>query len=326
MAQTTWHSGAPEKDWDSQQVELRAHFLQMRAWAAFQEALGRQIFYASGNGWSWLAVLEHTRLGSRLYCPYGPTAAGKKQLQTALTVLEDCAQSQHASYVRVEPVGWAPKTGSYRELGLHRARRNIQPELTWVKNLEPTENELIAGMTATNRNLHRTASKKGLTFRASTDPSEVKIFLDMMHEVAAKNSIHIHPDAYYQQMAETLMPLGAMKLYVAEHESKPVATSLVFDSPTTRYYAHAASLFEARKLHPGTPLVSHMILDAKRQGQQWFDFYGIAPADQPNHRWAGFTRFKQSFGGEPHSFNGTWELPVQKLPYALYRALGKMVK
>lgn len=325
MAATTWHSGLPEEDWDKKQTELQAHFLQTRAWATFQDALGRRIFYASGSGWSWLAVLEHTKLGSRLYCPYGPSARSKKQLQSALAALVDCAQSQHATYVRIEPTG-LKSTADYRELGLHRARRNIQPELTWVKRLDLPEDELIAEMTATNRNLHRTAAKKGLSFQTSSNPADIKIFLAMMHEVAAKNSIQIHPDSYYQTMAETLMPLGALKLYIAKHDGKPVATSLVFDSPTTRYYAHAASRFEARKLHPGTPLVSHMILAAKQQGQQWFDFYGIAPPDQPNHRWAGFTRFKQSFGGEMRHFSGTWELPVQKLPYSLYRMLGKFVK
>ncbi len=325
MSSAIWHTGLPDKKWDKKQIQLGAHFLQMTPWAVFQVAQGKQVFYAANEEWSWLAVFERSRFGTRLYCPYGPTATSVTHLYDAIVALVACAKQQQVNYIRVEPQGNLTLRDLHT-IGLRRAHRDIQPRLTWVKELSSDEDSLLADMTATNRNLHRTAAKKGISFRVSHDPKELPIFLGMMHEVAQHNRIHPHPDAYYQEMAETLMPLGALKLYIAEQKGQPVASSLIFDSPSTRYYAHAASLFEARKLHPGTPLVSHMIIDAKRNGQKWFDFYGIAPLDQPNHKWAGFTRFKQSFGGEVRDMHGTWELPVKKLSYSLYRTLGKFIR
>ena len=39
-----------------------------------------------------------------------------------------------------------------------------------------------------------------------------------------------------------------------------------------------------------------------------------------NHPWAGFTKFKRSFGGHDVTFAGAWDLPLQHSRYWLYRA------
>lgn len=314
---------SPSPQWQQAQNRFDAHFLQRSEWGEFQRALGKKIFYSSGDGWSWLAILEKGRLGDRLYCPYGPTVTSPKALDDALTALIACTKEHKLSYIRIEP------QGPLAEVDLHArklrpAHRDIQPRYTFVKDLAKSEDELLTEMSATNRNLYRTAANKGLTFHTSTDPNDISIFLHMIHEVANRNDITIHPDHYYQTMAQTLMPLGACKLYIAEHEGQPVASSLIFDSPTTRCYAHAGSHFHARKLHPSSPLLAQIIFDAKASGQTRFDFFGIAPPDQPNHRWAGFTQFKQSFGGTMIDRHGTWELGLKKI-YVFYRGIQKFL-
>src|SRR4051812_28493914 len=96
----TWHETTPPADWVDQQNVLQAHILQRHEWGRFQNALGRKTFYASGDMWSWLAVLERGRFGSRLYCPYGPTVQTAKALVAALEVLKACAKIAGAAYVR----------------------------------------------------------------------------------------------------------------------------------------------------------------------------------------------------------------------------------
>ena len=52
----------------------------------------------------------------------------------------------------------------------------------------------------------------------------------------------------------------------------------------------------------------------------YFDLYGIAPdGSSPYHPWAGFTKFKRSFGGEDVTFGGSWDIPLQPVEYWLYR-------
>lgn len=319
---TTWLTDIPNEQWDNTLFARGGHFTQSSHWAAVQKALGLETFFAQGDGWQCLALLEKGKLGSRLYCPYGPTVTSALALDVCISALKQLAKQTGASYLRIEPIGQVASR-QLQTRGLRRAPKDYQPRYTWVKDVTRPQTELLTEMTSTNRNLFNTATKKGLTFKASRDPADMSVFLTMMHQVAKRAKIHTHSDHKFQTIARTLFPRKAATLYIANQHNTPVACALVYDSPTTRYYAHAASDYEARKLHPGSPLLSTMIFDAKANGQTSFDFFGIAPPDQRNHQWSGFTHFKQSFGGELKEYLGTWELPTKHLRYAAYRLAHK---
>lgn len=314
-----WHKGTPNAAWDKTLFASGGHFLQSSHWASFQVALEHAVFYAEGKDWQCLAILEQSRTGRRIYCPYGPTAQSSKGLGEAFTSLHQLARQHKALFVRVEPMLPVVRVG-LASFGLKPALKDIQPAQTWVQHLNKSVDELLDDFTPTNRNLYRTAANKGLSFRASTEPADIKIFLKMIHDVAANTGMKPHDDHYYRTMAATLLPRGAAKLYIAELNGKPIGAAIAFDSPTTRYYAHAGNLLSARKLHAGSPLLSTMIFDAKKQKQTTFDFVGVAPIGQENHPWSGFSKFKRSFGGEYLAYRGTWELPAHPL-YRLYRGV-----
>ncbi len=159
------------------------------------------------------------------------------------------------------------------------------------------------------RNRWRNAYKKDVSVTRSDDPADVEVLLKMLADVSSHTGITNHSDDYYRRQAQVLMEREAAALYVTRHGDEPIAASIVFDSPTTRYYTHSGSLLEARKLHSGTVMLATMMLDAQERGQQVFDFVGAAPKDEPDHPWAGFTEFKQSFGGRYRQYLGTWEMP-----------------
>jgi lipid II:glycine glycyltransferase (peptidoglycan interpeptide bridge formation enzyme) len=314
-----WHKGIPDPDWDDALFAAGGHFLQSSHWAAFNETQGHHVFYASGRGWRCLAILEPSRTGRRIYCPYGPIAQSDSAFTEVLKALYLLAKEHRALFVRIEPI-LTHDQFNLREFGLKPAIKNIQPGQNWLQDLTKPTEQLLADFTPTNRNLYNTAKNKDLTFRASNDPKEVKIFLKMIHDVAKNTGMRPHGDDYYTTMAKVLVPRGAAKIYVADHNKTPVAAAIVFDTPLTRHYAHAGSLLSARKLHAGSPLVATMLFDAKKNGQKKFDFDGVAPLGQDDHPWSGFTKFKKSFGGEYHAYLGTWELPAHPL-YRLYRGV-----
>ena len=82
---------------------MNQHFLQSTAWQAFQESLGRTTFRDSGPGWEYLAILERSTGNSRLYCPYGPTAADEHSLAAALDSLAQLGKKHRVTFLRVEP-------------------------------------------------------------------------------------------------------------------------------------------------------------------------------------------------------------------------------
>ena len=148
-------------------------------------------------------------------------------------------------------------------------------------------------MKPVNRNLYRNIHKKGVTFRSSQDPEDIGILLDFLHMTARRNGFKPQSDDYLTQVAASLMPAGAATLFIAELHGEPIAAALAYDSADTRTYAHAALDDTHRKLSAGIPLLVTLMADAKERGLKHVDLWGVAPADQPDHKWAGFTRLQE---------------------------------
>ncbi|WP_160667110.1 lipid II:glycine glycyltransferase FemX [Pseudarthrobacter sp. ATCC 49987] len=303
------------------------HFLQSPAWADFQRSLGRTVHRRSGPGWSFLAIEESKPAGKLLYAPYGPVAASLVAFDAALAALTDLARSCGAVFVRIEPVdaGFtaADADAVLRTRGLRRAPAKQQPDLSWIVDLDREFKDVLADMKPANRNLYRNIHKKGVTFRSSQDPEEISILLGFLHLTAARNGFKPQSDDYLTQVARSLMPAGAATLFIAELEGAPIAAALAYDSADTRTYAHAALDDAHRKLSAGIPLLVTLMADARDRGLKHVDLWGVAPADQPDHKWAGFTAFKKSFGGREVAYPGTWDLPVRTLRYGAYQLARK---
>ncbi|PTT58746.1 lipid II:glycine glycyltransferase FemX [Arthrobacter sp. HMWF013] len=299
------------------------YFLQTQAWADTLSSLGRTIHQQSGPGWSFLAVEEKNAAGKVLYAPYGPVASSAAAFDAALAALVETARSIGAVFVRIEPVsaGLEPASAAaeLRRRGLRPAPVNQQPELTWIVDLDRDFKEVLAEMKPVNRNLYRNIHKKGVTFRTSQDPEEIGILLNFLHMTARRNGFKPQSDEYLTQVATSLMPAGAATLFVAELHGEPIAAALAYDSADTRTYAHAALDDTHRKLSAGIPLLVTLMADAKDRGLKHIDLWGVAPENAPDHKWAGFTAFKKSFGGYEVAYPGTWDLPVKKLRYSAYQ-------
>jgi lipid II:glycine glycyltransferase (peptidoglycan interpeptide bridge formation enzyme) len=304
------------------------YFLQTKAWENFQKSLGRRVHRQAGPGWSFLAIEEKNPAGKVLYAPYGPVAESVAAFDAALAALRELAKSCGAAFVRIEPVTAGLDAGSaadqLRSRGLQPAPVNQQPELSWIVDLDRDFKEVLAEMKPVNRNLYRNIHKKGVTFRATQDPEDIRVLLNFLHMTARRNGFKPQSDEYLTQVAESLMPAGAATLFIADLHGGPVAAALAYDSADTRTYAHAAMDDTHRKLSAGIPLLVTLMADAQEKGLKHVDLWGVAPADQPDHKWAGFTAFKKSFGGREIAYPGTWDLPINRPRYAAYQVARKL--
>ena len=55
--------------------------------------------------------------------------------------------------------------------------------------------------------------------------------------------------------------------------------------------------------------------DLKKAGYQRFNLWGIAPAGQPNHRYAGVTTFKTGFGGDIVEYVPAHDMIISRIKY-----------
>jgi hypothetical protein len=313
-----------DTEWDSALQRMGGHFLQSTLWQRVQVALGHEVIWARDEQWMWAGAIRAGHFPRYVYVPHGPTAMSVDAMGGAFAGAVDAARARSLDFVRAEPAG----TAALPALEASRATpsRPIQPRWTWVLDLAPDEAALRRGLSAGHRGAINAAPRRGLTFRVSSDPADIEIFLRLQERGAAAGRFHGQEQSYHRAVARTLLPEHAAALYFAEADGDAVAAALCFDFSGTRYYAHAVSDPDAgRRLQAAAPLVWQMILDARANGARRFDFWGISPPREAApggapHPWDGFTQFKRSFGGDAVERAGTWDFGVRSWRHSLYRA------
>jgi lipid II:glycine glycyltransferase (peptidoglycan interpeptide bridge formation enzyme) len=282
--------------------------------------MGSTVFHAEGDGWMWLGLLRRVGPFRRLYLPYGPQVRDDTALREAVAVACACARAERYAFVEFEPLSVA--TLDPAVCGARRVRSR-QAEYTRIVRLDVDETALRAGLTKGHRSAIHAAERRGVVIECAASSDHVNEFLALLHETYDRAHMPIHGDAYYRAIVTELAPTGEACLYLGRHEGRALAAAIVLDLGRTRYYAYAGSSSdpEARRLGPSTPLVWRTMLDARADGKVWFDFWGIAPPDEPGHAWSGFSAFKRSFGGEVLRRNGTWDLPIRPLAYRAWALL-----
>ena len=322
------HAGVADAEWDFALQRMGGHFLQSTLWQRVQSALGHEVVWDRDERWMWAGAIRAGHFPRYVYVPHGPTAVSTEAMELALTQAVSAARTRSLDFVRAEPAGDAAMP-ALAASGAHSSR-SIQPRWTWILDLTPDEAALRRGLSAGHRGAINAAPRRGLTFRASTDPDDVEVFLKLQERTAAVGRFRGQSQSYHRAVARTLMPEHAAALYIAEAEGVPVAAALCFDFAGIRYYAHAVSDPESgRRLQAAAPLAWRMILDAREMGATRFDFWGITPVVEAvsgatPHPWDGFSQFKRSFGGQAVERAGTWDLGVRSLRYNLYRTASRV--
>lgn len=302
---------------------IKPHILQSKEWQKFEEALGRPTIDKKEKTWQYMAYLENGRFSLRLYCPYGPTVADKQALKEAVLDLLTEAKKLGADFIRIEPIGDITK-GDLKNLGLKRrtSHYGVQPVRTVINDVSGSPETISAAVSQKVRRYARKAEKAGLTYSVSHNPDDIEYFLPMIHDVAKRTGMKPMSDDYFREIASTLFPTGAAGLLFAEYKGEKIASIIYYKNDDTMYYAHAANLSEYRDLSPANGLGLFALLFAHEQGCKNFDWYGIASEHSDTGKsLAGITQFKLSFGGQVKDYLGTWELPINKPKYLLYRIL-----
>jgi lipid II:glycine glycyltransferase (peptidoglycan interpeptide bridge formation enzyme) len=313
-------AGVADDEWDAALQAIDGHFLQSTAWQRVQRALGYPVLTERGDGWMWAASVRTGVFPRYMYTPYGPAAT--EHLDDALRSAAAAGRTHRVDFVRVEP---ASARARFALDHMHaRPTDDIQPRWTWLLDLDVAEGQLRAGLSAGHRGSINAAPRKGIEIRVTRQPGDMDVFIALQRRAASQGAFSGRPAEYHRTAARVLMPTGAACLYVAEVNGRPIAAAVAFDFGRTRYYAHAVSDREGRRLSAAAPLVWSMIVDARSAGKQSFDFWGVRPDAPPGHPWSGFTQFKMAFGGRLAERGGTWDVPLRALRYSLYARLRRI--
>lgn len=296
---------------------MKPHFLQSEVWKNFQEKLGTTLITGKGTGWSYLAMVEKDRFGTYVYAPYGPYAKDKKQLLEALKDMKQKAAKQGAYVLIVEP--FLPITREIAKQVFKYPTTYRQPSATIRIDLSQSEDQIIASMNQARRNEHRNHQKKGLKITKSTKPADMGILIRFLKNNSSTKNFYVRDEKFFKTMAATLVKNGDAHLYIGKHGDIPVIAALAYEDADTGYYTFVGRDYSFDQLNANGPIVSRMIIDAKKRGKKTFDLFGITLSGKSNDPLSGFTRFKKTFGGEIVELAGTWEIPVKPLTFFLHR-------
>ena len=307
---------------------MNEHLLQSKTWQKYEELEGHKTYYEKGNDYHFLAVEHETPFGNYLFCPYGPECADKKALIKALRALKTLGESKNITFIRIEP-RIALTTPEMAKIGQKigsniKKSHDLDPAHTWHLDLTQPEEKILENIESRKVRYWRNHENKGITLRTSQNPEDITILTKFLKNLGEVDNFTPQDENHLKNQLKS----GFATLYIADltedGKTTPIAAALIYDYKGTRYYAHAATDFEHRKLAAGTIILIQMILDAKAKKQKIYDFWGITVSEDKNHPWYGFTQYKKSFGGHQVDFAGTYDLILNQPKYKLYQFFRKI--
>jgi len=322
------------KKWDLLLVGSKGSFLQSFAWGEFKKALGKKVFR--------LVVLETTSkaespfegstkvlalaqvikeelpyLGSFLYIPHGPVffSADKER------VFEKIKEKVFALALKEKSfcVRFEPKESLDFACNLKHYRSSIQALYTLKVDLKPSLEEIMASFKQKTRYNVRLATRKGVRVRLGRD-KDLKEFLRLLKITSKRDGFSIYTDEYYQRLYKVFKKEDMVELLVAEYQSEVLGVFFCVFFGKECTYLHGATSNKYRNLMAPYALMWEAIKRAKERGCQVLDLWGVAPENEINHPWYGFTRFKRGFVPRDPivAYPGTYFLVANKLKFWFY--------
>jgi len=284
----------------------RASFPQSWNWGRFQEGLGNKVWRVGVFEKEELVgtaqlIEQKAKRGNFIILPHGPSfLPGKEEfLPELVDYLDDLAQRNRAWFLRIAPFWLDTKKGrrQFRRLRFRPAPMYIHAERTWNLDLQPSEEELLRQMRKTTRWSIKKALKEGVRVETSGNSKDVHLYHQLEEATVKRKHFVPYSLAFEEKLFETFSPAEEIAIFKGIWRGKVLSAAVVIFWQKWAFYYLGASLLS----HPKIP-VSHLvqweaILEAKRRGCQTYNFWGIAPTDNPKHPWWGITIFKRGFGG-----------------------------
>jgi len=252
---------------------------------------------------------------SYFFSPRGPILKGKSAAadKDSLEILSEEIRKRdpRALFWRIEPLRLPAGLSIAAQKSV-----DLNPRQTLILDLAKSEEELLAAMSPKTRYNIRLAEKKGIRVREG-GLEDFAAFWRLMELTGDRDGFRLHGADHYKNLLTA--GVGAVKLFLAEYEGRPVAAGLFSFWGDKATYLHGASDNEFRQLMAPHLLQWTAITAARRDAFKYYDFHGIDEA-----KWPGVTRFKLGFGGRRAEYAGTWDLVFRPAAYRIYKFMRQL--
>lgn len=296
-------------------------FLQSWEWGQVQRHSGEGIQYLGmfeneTQVGAALVLTVNARRGRHLFIPHGPLSKNEQTTRNCLPALIDYCRAKardvRAGALRIAPLllTTPENTTFFKQLGFRPAPLHVHTELTWVLDINKSEEELRAGMRKTTRHAIKKAQQAGITIDIQRDPAALERFFPLYTTTKHRHDFTPFSQSFLREQVQQFAQDNRVYLCFAQHEGKDLAGAIIVHFGTTAFYHHGASRKIPSHLPASQLLQWESIREAKRRGATRYNFWGIAPDNQPNHPFAGITTFKKGFGGYALDYMHAQDLPL----------------
>lgn len=317
MSKTSWEKTL--KDFPE------ANFLQSPEYGRMNEILGEKVITRdfqgkSGKAGRALMIVRDAKRGKYLEIPCGPLIdwTDEKLVEETMKEIRKIAQKESCVFVRMRPqIKNSPEElAKLERLDLKKSPMHLAAEHTVMIDLEQTEDEMLSKMRRQTRYEVRKAKKQEIVVEKDNSEELFREFHAVQSETARRQKFI--PPNVKTLLAEREAFGEKAEIYVAKtKEGEKIAYGLIIKDGQEGDYYEAASTALNRKLPGAYALIWQAMKDLKAEGFSRFNLWGIAPAGQPEHRYAKVTTFKTGFGGEIVEFVPAHDMIISHSRYLL---------
>ncbi len=289
-------------------------FLQGEKFSVFREKIGEKNFRLGAfYGEKLVGTLQcqkiMARRGTFLHVAHGPlilSAHIDEVLPALLKELKKLGKKERCDFIRVSPLLPELTEEVFRKLNFIPAPLHINPDRTWVLNLEQEEGEILKNMRKSTRYEVRKGEKSGIKLSVGNKPEDLQKFWKLHEQTAARQKFT--PFSRKSTEIEIDVFGDDCQIFTAQHDRKNIASSVILFDSHAGYYHQGASVLS--KIPGAHTTLWAAIKEAKSRGCKEFNFWGVSPSEKNNHPWAGLSRFKRGFGGDERKYLRAQDLPL----------------
>ena len=320
------------KRWDSfLEATPDTGFMQSSWWAIFRSAAGYRYFAVTVKdqdtivGGALVARWSYAPRSCFYYMQDGPVlpcdeSSANEVYNAILRSVEEHrhAEEQTVSHLRIEP-RWHRLPSfvrGFRTLGWNDPY--TEPRNTLCIDLRADEAQIMAQMKPKGRYNIRVAQKHGVAVIEDTSEQGIADFVRIQRRTAVRQGIETKPPSYFRNL---LSSAHNVSLFFSEYRGRRLATALVVYFGRRATYFFGGSLALHRRVMAPYLLHFEIMRRAKALGYEWYDLWGVAPEDEPDHPWQNISAFKRKFGGIEVELVPTLDYIYDSAAYDHYAAI-----
>ena len=250
-----------------------------------------------------------------------------------LEFLYDYGRKNNVVFIKIEPYEEKSKVKSQKskvleirnwKLDISQSPHPLFPSWTQILDLTKSEDQLLKNMHHKTRYNIRLAKKKGVVVKEMSNNEGFNIFAKLYFETCRRQKYFGHNQQYHKIVWKNLKN-KISHILIAYYRDIPLAAYQLFYFKDVLYYVYGGTSDQHKNLMASNLLMWEAILLGKKIGAKRLDMWGsLSPDYNPNDPWAGFTRFKQGYGGKFVEFVGSYDLVINPSLYQVYNITYKL--